>query len=120
MTPEEIRQYGTELYEALRSRTTVVPLTQRVPEIEIEDAYHISKTMVQLRQDDGEVIIGKKIGVTSKAVQEMLDVHQPDFGFLTDAMKYEDGGEMPISEKLIQPRAEGEIAFILKSDLIGQ
>ena len=49
----------------------------------------------------------------------MLDVHQPDFGFLTDAMKYEDGGEMPISEKLIQPRAEGEIAFVLKDDLVG-
>ena len=119
MTPEDIERYGDELYAALRSRKTVRPLTERVPEIEIEDSYHISKRMVELRRNAGETIIGKKIGVTSKAVQEMLDVHQPDFGFLTDVMKYEDGCEMPISEKLIQPRAEGEIAFILKADLVG-
>ena len=47
----------------------------------------------------------------------MLDVRQPDFGFLTDAMRHD--GEMPISELLIQPRAEGELAFVLKSDLVG-
>ena len=74
---------------------------------------------MQRRLDAGESIIGKKIGVSSKAVQQMLNVHQPDFGFLTDRMVYDSGGEMPISKHLIQPRAEGEIAFILKKDLIG-
>src|SRR6185369_13614112 len=64
-------------------------------------------------------VIGKKIGVTSKAVQRMLDVHQPDFGWLTDRMRYPNGGEMPIGSLLIQPRAEGEIAFLLKRDLVG-
>jgi 2-oxopent-4-enoate/cis-2-oxohex-4-enoate hydratase len=49
----------------------------------------------------------------------MLDVHQPDFGYLTDRMRYDDGAEMPISRELIQPRAEGEIAFLLKRDLTG-
>jgi len=116
---EQILSYGDELYEALRKREPVPPLTTREPDIEINDSYHISLRIVERRKEDGEVIIGKKIGVTSKAVQEMLDVHQPDFGFLTDAMKYEDGCEMPISEKLIQPRAEGEIAFILNKDLVG-
>jgi 2-oxopent-4-enoate/cis-2-oxohex-4-enoate hydratase len=57
--------------------------------------------------------------VTSNAVQNMLDVHQPDFGYLTDKMKYASGSEMPISRELIQPRAEGEIAFVLKRDLVG-
>jgi len=52
-------------------------------------------------------------------VQNMLGVHQPDFGFLTDRMTYSDGAEMPISRELIQPRAEGEIAFLLKKDLSG-
>lgn len=111
--------YGDELYTALRGRTTLQPLTLREPGITIDDAYHVSRRMVQRRLDDGEVMIGKKIGVTSKAVQRMLDVHQPDFGYLTDRMVYEDGGEMPISTELIQPRAEGEIAFVLKRDLIG-
>lgn len=114
-----IARYGDELYAALRGRHTVQPLTTREPRITIEDAYHVSLHMVNRRLADGERLIGKKIGVTSKAVQRMLDVHQPDFGYLTDRMVYDSGGEMPISSELIQPRAEGEIAFILKRDLIG-
>jgi 2-oxopent-4-enoate/cis-2-oxohex-4-enoate hydratase len=115
-----IEELGDELYAALRARRTLSPLTERWPEITIQDAYHVSLRMVERRlQDDGEKIIGKKIGVTSAAVQEMLGVFQPDFGYLTDKMHYPNGGPMPISEQLIQPRAEGEIAFKLKKDLIG-
>ena len=64
-------------------------------------------------------IVGKKIGVTSAPVQEMLGVFQPDFGFLTDGMVFEDGADISIEQHLIQPRAEGEIAFRLKTDLAG-
>jgi 2-oxopent-4-enoate/cis-2-oxohex-4-enoate hydratase len=116
---EKIRHYGDELYTALRERKTVLPLTSRESDITIDDAYHISLRMVGRRLDDGEKIIGKKIGVTSRPVQTMLGVHQPDFGFLTDRMQSANGGEMPISRELIQPRAEGEIAFRLKKDLVG-
>ena len=119
MNPQDIERYGDELYAALRGQSTVLPLTQRVPDITIDDAYHISLRLLARRQADGEKVIGKKIGVTSKAVQSMLDVHQPDFGYLTDRMAYETGAEMPIGRELIQPRAEGEIAFILKRDLVG-
>jgi 2-oxopent-4-enoate/cis-2-oxohex-4-enoate hydratase len=76
--------------------------------------------MVQQRVErDGEKIVGKKIGVTSAPVQEMLGVFQPDFGFLTDAMEYPDGAAIPVAGNLIAPRAEGEIAFRLKKDLQG-
>ncbi len=120
MSKDLIKKFGDEIYEAMRARETLEPLTARWPEIQIADAYHISLHLVNRRcTEDGETIIGKKIGVTSKAVQEMLDVHQPDFGYLTDKMMYENGGEMPISTELIQPRAEGEIAFMLKKDLVG-
>ena len=116
----KIRGFGDELYAALRGRRTLAPLTELWPEITIDDAYHVSLRMVERRlKDDGEKIIGKKIGVTSPAVQEMLGVFQPDFGYLTDKMVYPNGGPMPISLQLIQPRAEGEIAFKLKSDLHG-
>jgi len=116
----KIEELGDELYDALRARRTLSPLTKRWPEITIEDAYHVSLRMVRRRiEDDGEKIIGKKIGVTSLAVQEMLGVYQPDFGYLTDKMMYPNGGPMPISEQLIQPRAEGEIAFMLNKDLNG-
>ena len=119
MDKEKIQAYGDELYDALRNRSVVDPLTEREPDITIEDAYHISLRMVNRRLDDGEKIVGKKIGVTSKAVQNMLNVHQPDFGYLTDRMVYGTSDEMPISSELIQPRAEGEIAFILTGDLEG-
>lgn len=116
---DQIQAYGDELYEALVARRTIDPFTERSPEMTIEDAYHVSLRMVQRRLDAGEKIIGKKIGVSSKAVQRMLNVHQPDFGFLTDRMLFANGGEMPISDLLIQPRAEGEIAFVLKKQLKG-
>ena len=112
--------FGDELYAALRGRHTVAPLTERWPEITVDDAYHVSTRIVQRRvSDDGEKIVGKKIGVTSRAVQEMLGVFQPDFGYLTDAMWYAHGEPMPIGEELIQPRAEGEIAFVLNRSLKG-
>ena len=110
---------GDELFEALRARRTVAPLTERLPGISIDDAYWISRRLLERRLSSGETLIGKKIGVTSKAVQNMLDVHQPDFGYLTDKMRYRSGSEMPISRELIQPRAEGEIAFVLKRELRG-
>ena len=119
MNKQQILACGDELYNAILQRKTVKPLTHRFNDISIEDAYHISLRMVERRVQAGAKIIGKKIGVTSKTVQDMLNVHQPDFGYLTDDMAYSQGEEMPISEKLIQPKAEGEIAFILKKDLIG-
>jgi len=119
MLDQEIKDYGNELFAALRERRTVEPLTDRVADITIEDAYHISLQMVTRRVEEGETIIGKKTGVTGLPVQRMLNVHQPDFGYLTDKMMYKNGDEMPISCELIQPRAEGEIAFILKKDLSG-
>jgi len=120
MDNEQIEALGDELYDALRNRTTLEPITDRVDDITVEDAYHISLRMLNRRvESDGEVVVGKKIGVTSAPVQEMLGVFQPDFGFLTDAMHYEDGAAIPVEGNLIQPRAEGEIAFRLKKDLVG-
>lgn len=118
MNQELIQQLGDELYQAMLSREAVAPLTSRF-DLTIDDAYQISLRMLERRLAAGERIIGKKIGLTSKAVQTMLGVNQPDFGYLTDAMVFSSGAVMPISDRLIQPKAEGEIAFILKKDLMG-
>lgn len=115
----KITALADELYQALRCRQTVLPLTEREAEITVDDAYAISKRIAELRVLSGEQIIGKKIGVTSAPVQNMLNVRTPDFGFLTNKMHYENGQDMPISRELIQPRAEGELAFCLKRDLVG-
>ena len=111
-------QYGADLYAALRNRSTIAPLAARDPALTIDDAYAISLAFLKRRLADGERVVGKKIGVTSKAVQDMLGVYQPDFGFLTDAMHID--GDIDIAATgLIQPRAEAEIAFILKDSLTG-
>jgi len=119
MDKQTIEQLGDELYDALCMQRTVAPLTDRYADISVEDAYHISRRMVARRVAAGENIVGKKIGVTSAPVQEMLGVFQPDFGFLTDGMIFADGADIPIAGHMIAPRAEGEIAFRLKSDLVG-
>ncbi len=118
MNPELITTLGDELYDALVGCRVVEPLTNRHADITIEDAYAIQQRLNARRLAAGERIVGKKIGVTSQAVMNMLGVHQPDFGMLTDGMVYNEGEAIPAS-RLIQPKAEGEIAFLLKRDLQG-
>ncbi|MGL4859845.1 MAG: 2-oxopent-4-enoate hydratase [Enterobacteriaceae bacterium] len=114
-----LKQYGEALFAAWRDKKAIAPLTDSVADLTINDAYRIQQEMVALRlKSSGEHIIGKKIGVTSKVVMEMLNVHQPDFGMLTSGMVYGDGATIR-ADSLIAPRAEGELAFILKRDLTG-
>lgn len=114
----DIARYGAILHDALRDGRVVPPLREQDPSLTIDDAYAISLDVLARRRAEGERVIGKKIGVTSKAVQDMLGVHQPDFGFLTDRMRI-DGDIDMARHGLIQPRAEAEIGFILKSALKG-
>jgi len=118
MDKARIQHYGDELYQALVSRTPVDPLTERERDITIEDAYQIQLRMIQRRVDAGETIVGKKIGVTSKVVMEMLKVNQPDFGQMTSGMVFNEGEAIRI-DTMIAPRAEAEVAFMLKRDLHG-
>jgi len=118
MEQKTIEQLGDALYEALVARQPIAPLSAAHPDMTIEDAYHVQQRMLARRLEKGERIIGKKIGVTSKAVMNMLGVHQPDFGYLTDGMVYNEGETIEMAG-LIQPKAEGEIAFLLKKDLQG-
>jgi 2-oxopent-4-enoate/cis-2-oxohex-4-enoate hydratase len=118
MDKAKIQRYGDELYQALIDRKAVDPLTDREPSITIEDAYQIQLRMIQRRLDAGETIVGKKIGVTSKVVMQMLKVNQPDFGQMTSGMVFNEG-EAIRADSMIAPKAEAEVAFMLKSDLMG-
>jgi len=117
--PALLEELAAELYQALTHRRTVPPLRTRYPQLSLDDAYAISLGTLARRERAGERVIGKKIGVTSQAVQEMLGVHEPDFGFLTDRMLIGDGGTVRIRDSMIQPRAEAEIALILSAPLKG-
>lgn len=118
MDKQKIEQYGEELYQAFLERRPVTPLISREPEITIEDAYRIQQAFVARRLAAGETIVGKKIGATSRAVQDMLGVYQPDFGILTSGMVFQEEDTIDLSQ-MIQPKAEAELAFVLKHDLKG-
>lgn len=118
MTPELIERCGDELYDAWRSRSTLAPLLERFPGIQTSHAYAIQQRFITRRVQAGEIIVGKKIGVTSKPVQDMLGVYEPDFGQLTSAMVCQEDEGVNLNT-LIQPKAEAELAFVLERDLVG-
>lgn len=110
----------SEAAEALQaSRENVVPTTRISERFDIhtlEDAYAVQELNTQRALASGRRLSGRKIGLTSAAVQQQLGVDQPDFGMLFSDMEVVDGGVIE-TKKLIQPKAEGEIAFVLKKPL---
>ncbi|NIO09680.1 MAG: 2-keto-4-pentenoate hydratase, partial [Deltaproteobacteria bacterium] len=83
-----------------------------------EDAYRVQLALMDLKTANGAKVVGKKIGLTSKAMQQMLNVDQPDYGHILDTMVVADGSRFP-ANTLIQPRIEPEIAFVLDRDIKG-
>ncbi|MFM0395747.1 2-oxopent-4-enoate hydratase [Paraburkholderia phytofirmans] len=118
MTSTLHAELGDTLYRAWLDRTPVAPFSARAEGLPLADAYRVQQHFIARRLAAGETVAGKKIGVTSQVVQDMLDVRQPDFGVLLSGMHYAAGEAIPI-DTLIQPRAEGEIAFYLQHDLRG-
>jgi 2-oxo-hept-3-ene-1,7-dioate hydratase len=106
------------LLEADRTKTPCVQLSTTWPEITIEDAYAISEEMARRRVEAGAKIIGHKIGLTSKAMQQSSQIDEPDYGILLDTMLVEDGAKVP-HENFCIPRVEPELTFILKEPLKG-
>lgn len=120
MTQDKIKYYGDVLHNALTSCKAIDPISKDNLDMSIEDAYKIQDVLIKKRiKEDKSHIIGKKIGVTSQVVMDMLGVNQPDFGYLLSDMVYNDGDCIDVTNKMIQPKAEGEIAFVLKQDLCG-
>lgn len=113
----EITKIAEDLYQSLEMRLPIAPIGQRLGSTaSIDDAYRIQDINTQRALECGRRLIGKKIGLTSLAVQQQLGVDSPDFGMLFDDMAYEDSQIIPFS-KLIQPKVEAEIALVLKADL---
>lgn len=112
---EEISQL---LRAAEEERLAIRPLTEQYPELTLEEAYQIQAVTIQARQQAGETIVGRKIGLTSQAMRDLLGVDEPDYGTLTDAMVMAEG-EILSRRDFLYPRVEGEIAFVLAEDLRG-
>lgn len=112
------QQLADELWEADRTAKPVSPLTERYPDLIVEDAYAIQTINIDRRLAAGERAIGRKVGLTSAPMQKLLGVDEPDFGVLTDEMFVEDGDLIALS-RLVQPRVEAELAFVMETDLAG-
>lgn len=111
-------QSAKKLWEAYKTQSTIGPLTQTNQDMTIDDAYQIQLLTVDMALKDGKKIAGKKIGLTSKPMQEMFGINTPDYGHLYDSMVWDE--DTPISmSKLHRPKIETEIAFVLAEDLKG-
>jgi 2-keto-4-pentenoate hydratase len=118
LSQEQIAKEALALYRAEKDRRVLRPFTETYAKITPDDAYRIQLALIQMKIADGAKVVGKKIGLTSKAMQKMLNVDQPDYGHILDNMVLQDNAVFPVGE-LIQPKIEPEIAFILDRDLKG-
>ena len=107
-----------ELQQAERSGVQIGHFSKRYPGLEIGDSYAIQREWVRLKQAEGRVVRGHKIGLTSRAMQVSSQITEPDYGALLDDMFFREGSDIPMA-RFILPRVEVELAFILRADLEG-
>ena len=116
--PNLIAQLAAELHESEKKRVQVEHFSKRFPGMTIEDGYAVSRAWVQMKRDEGRVVRGHKIGLTSRAMQQASQINEPDYGTLLDDMFFPEGSDIPF-ERFIAPRVEVELAFILGKRLQG-
>jgi 2-keto-4-pentenoate hydratase len=119
MLPVEVRQeLAAELADAERSKVPIKPLTDENTGIDVVDAYEIQLLNIRQRVAEGARVIGHKVGLSSEAMQKMMNVDEPDYGHLLDEMEvFED---VPVKAgRFLYPRVEVEVGFILADDLPG-
>lgn len=113
-----IAQAAARLMDAAQTHVATRPVRDELGSTDVALAYELQKLLIEARLVAGARIVGRKIGLTSLAVQSQLGVSQPDFGVLFDDMAVPNGGTVDTTS-LIAPRAEAEVAFVLKADLDG-
>jgi 2-oxo-hept-3-ene-1,7-dioate hydratase len=118
LTAAKVTELADRLDQAERSRKQVRQFSLEHPDITIEDAYAIQREWVGLKLASGRTLRGHKIGLTSRAMQRVANIEEPDYGALLDDMFFADGRDIPV-ERFIVPRVEVELAFILKAPLSG-
>ena len=118
LTPAQRQQAAEQLFNADTQRHLIPQLSQSYDGIELEDAYAIQDLWLKMRIDRGARLVGRKIGLTSRAMQMASNFNEPDYGFLTDDMLLADGAQIEAA-KFISPRLEVELGFIMGEDLQG-
>jgi 2-keto-4-pentenoate hydratase len=113
---ELTEEIAAALDAAERDRTPIAPPSEAHPGLSLAGAYAVQRAVRARREAAGNRVVGHKVGITSQAMQEMLGVDQPDFGYLTEAMVFDSGARLA-ARALIAPRVEAEIAFRLRTPL---
>ena len=112
----ETQQLADRVWEAVQSTTAISPLTDTNPELTVDSAYAIQEDIVERHTQTGATVVAAKLGLTSKAKQQQMNVSEPLYGWLTDAMRVD--GKVVVDD-YIQPRAEPEVAFMMGEELAG-
>lgn len=115
---EVIRGIADELAEAEQKRTMIPLLTARHPDMQVDDSYAVQSEWVRRGQEAGRLLVGHKIGLTSKVMQDATGITEPDYGAIFDDMVYENGAVIE-HDKFSNVRIEVELAFVLGQDLAG-
>lgn len=118
MIKEQIVELAARLHQAEQTRTQLRQFSLDYPAMTIEDAYSIQQAWVDRKLAEGRKMRGRKIGLTSKAMQASSNISEPDYGVLLDDMFFEDGSTIPV-DRFIVPRVEVELAFLLSKPLRG-
>lgn len=118
LDPQTIATLARRLYEARRSRTPLRQFSREHPGMSVADGYAIQREWVRLELADGRTIRGRKIGLTSRAMQQSSQIDEPDYAPLMDDMFFEQGTDLPF-DRFIAPRVEVELAFVLGRPLRG-
>ncbi len=113
-----VTELAHELYHARKTRTQLRHFSRRYPQMTIDDGYAIQRQWVKLELAEGHLIKGRKIGLTSRAMQQASQISEPDYAPLMDDMFFVSGTDIPI-ERFIAPRVEVELAFVLDQALRG-
>jgi 2-keto-4-pentenoate hydratase len=118
LTPDQHAAAALALWNADETKDSIAPLTETYPDIDVVDAYEIQLINIRKKLEAGALVRGHKVGLSAKAMQQMLGVHEPDYGHLLDDMFVDEGSSIPMS-RFCQPRAEIEVAFVLGRKLEG-
>lgn len=119
MTPDQVTTAANSLYIAEKTGIQRGLLSAEYPQAGLDDAYAVQKALIDLKLAEGRKVIGWKIGLTSRAMQQQLNITTPDSGVLLDDMAFADGAIIPPG-RFIAPRIEAEIAFVMKAPLAGK
>ncbi|MBN1103442.1 MAG: 2-keto-4-pentenoate hydratase [Deltaproteobacteria bacterium] len=115
---QTVQEIASQLLEAEKSCTPIDPITARYPEMTYDEAYAVQLKTIEAKVKAGAVVVGRKIGLTSKAMQELIGIDEPDFGIIVDSKVFSEG-EVIRADSMMVPRIEAEIGFLLKRDLRG-